>query len=39
VQVQSGDELDVSFEQSNGAFSNVRLSGPADFVFEGKIAI
>jgi diaminopimelate epimerase len=38
VQVQSGDELDVSFEQSNGAFSNVRLSGPADFVFEGKIA-
>jgi diaminopimelate epimerase len=39
VQVQGGDELEVSFEQANGAFSNVRLSGPADFVFEGKIAI
>jgi len=39
VQVQSGDLLEVSFEQTNGAFSNVRLSGPADFVFEGKITI
>jgi diaminopimelate epimerase len=39
VQVQGGDELQVSFEQSNGTFSNVRLNGPADFVFEGKVAI
>jgi diaminopimelate epimerase len=39
VQVQSGDELEVSFEQANGSFSNVRLTGPADFVFEGKITI
>lgn len=39
VQVQGGDELEVSFKQSNGDFSEVRLTGPADFVFEGKIEI
>jgi diaminopimelate epimerase len=39
VQVQSGQELEVSFEQTNGSFSNVRLSGPADFVFEGKVTV
>jgi diaminopimelate epimerase len=39
VQVQSGDELEVSFQSSNGEFTDVRLSGPADFVFEGKIGI
>lgn len=39
VQVQGGDELEVSFEQANGVFSNVRLTGPADFVFEGKVMI
>jgi diaminopimelate epimerase len=35
VQVQGGDELKVSFQQLDGEFSNVRLTGPADFVFEG----
>ena len=36
VQVQGGDQLEVSFKESNGEFSDVRLSGPADFVFDGK---
>ena len=36
VQVQGGDELVVSFEEKNGGFSNVQLSGPAEFVFEGR---
>lgn len=38
VQVQGGDELEVSFQQVNGGFADVRLSGPAEFVFEGKLA-
>ena len=37
VQVQGGDLLEVSFEQTAGEFTNVRLTGPADFVFEGMI--
>jgi len=39
VQVQGGDELAVSFKTNNGGFSDVRLMGPAEFVFEGKITI
>ena len=39
VQVQGGDELEVSFRESNGAFANVRLTGPAEFVFEGRIEV
>ena len=39
VQVQGGDTLEVSFKQDNGDFSDVRLTGPADFTFEGKIEI
>jgi diaminopimelate epimerase len=39
VQVQSGDWLEVSFEQSNGQFSAVQLNGPADFVFEGRMKL
>ena len=39
VQVQGGDVLEVSFEKKDGQFVNVRLTGPADFVFEGKIAV
>jgi len=39
VQVQSGEELEVSFQNRNGEFSDVRLTGPADFIFEGKIEI
>ena len=39
VQVQGGDQLEVSFKEDNGDFSDVQLSGPAEFVFEGKIEI
>ena len=39
VQVQGGDALEVSFTEPNGSFSDVCLSGPAEFVFEGTIEI
>jgi diaminopimelate epimerase len=39
IQVQGGDILEVSFDQKDGEFTNVRLNGPADFVFEGKISL
>ncbi|MGD0412550.1 MAG: diaminopimelate epimerase [Verrucomicrobiota bacterium] len=39
VQAQGGDWLEVSFERKEGQFANVRLTGPADFVFEGEIAV
>ena len=39
VQVQGGDLLEVSFQQQNGDFSDVRLSGPADFVFDGEMEL
>ena len=35
VQVQGGDELEVSFQETPDGFSDVRLSGPATFVFDG----
>src|SRR5436190_5008848 len=37
VQVQGGDTLEVSFQECDGAFEDVRLTGPAEFVFEGRI--
>lgn len=37
VQVASGEFLEVSFEKQKEQFENVRLSGPAEFVFEGKM--
>ena len=39
VFVRGGDELQVGFQQNAGAFTNVTLSGPADFVFEGTVQI
>jgi diaminopimelate epimerase len=39
VQVQGGDQLEVSFRRDNGGFADVRLTGPADFVFEGEIEL
>ena len=39
VQVQGGDRLEVSFTEAGGEFSDVRLSGPADLVFEGRIEV
>jgi diaminopimelate epimerase len=39
VQVQGGDLLEVSFDREGEAFKDVRLKGPATFVFEGRITI
>jgi diaminopimelate epimerase len=39
VQVQGGDTLEVSFREENGIFKDVRLQGPASFVFEGRIEL
>lgn len=39
VRVQGGDTLQVSFAQKGDHFEDVHLTGPADFVFEGKITI
>lgn len=38
VQVQGGDTLEVSFKD-DGEFEDVRLSGPADFVFNGTVEL
>ncbi len=37
VQVQGGDQLEVSFKEKDGGFADVRLTGPAEFVFDGNI--
>jgi diaminopimelate epimerase len=37
VQVQGGDQLEVSFVEAGGEFQKVRLTGPADFAFDGTI--
>jgi diaminopimelate epimerase len=39
VQVQGGDQLEVSFKEDHGEFAEVQLTGPAEFVFEGRIEI
>ncbi len=39
VRVQGGDLLEVSFAEKQGAFVDVKLNGPADFVFTGKVEI
>lgn len=40
VRVKGGDTLMVGFEKAGaGAFKNVTLTGPADFVFEGETSI
>jgi diaminopimelate epimerase len=39
VQVQGGDILEVMWSQSGDQFEDVKLSGPADFVFQGTIEI
>jgi len=40
VDVAGGDTLEIGFEKAGGnTFTNVTLSGPADFVFEGDIEI
>jgi diaminopimelate epimerase len=37
VQVQGGDVLEVSWAEQQDGFGDVRLNGPADFVFKGTI--
>lgn len=39
VQVQGGDTLTVDFRSSDKGFTDVKLTGPADFVFDGVIEI
>lgn len=39
VQVQGGDTLEVSWTEAGQEFDNVKLTGPADFVFKGTIEI
>ena len=39
VLVQGGDTLEVSFQSDGEIFSDVRLNGPADFSFEGRVEI
>lgn len=39
VQVQGGDTLEVSFIDTGADFDDVRLTGPADFVFEGRVEV
>jgi diaminopimelate epimerase len=39
VQVQGGDMLEVSFGREQGHFAGVALTGPAEFVFEGRIEV
>jgi diaminopimelate epimerase len=39
VQVQGGDQLEVSFAETHGEFADVRLTGPAEFVFEGEMEV
>lgn len=39
VQVQGGDQLEVSFQDTATGFHDVRLTGPAEFVFSGAIEV
>jgi diaminopimelate epimerase len=39
VQVQSGETLEISFDRSQGAYIRVSLTGPAEFVFEGRVQV
>ena len=39
VQVQGGDLLEVDFQGGPDGFREVRLTGPAAFVFEGRVEI
>ena len=39
VDVLGGDKLSVAFEREGEKFSNVLLTGPADFVYEGTVEV
>jgi diaminopimelate epimerase len=39
VRVRGGDVLEVGFIKERDGYSNVTLTGPAEFVFEGRVEI
>jgi len=39
VHVRGGETLEVGFERVQDGYSNVTLTGPADFVFEGSVQV
>jgi diaminopimelate epimerase len=39
VKVEGGDILQVAFTRGKDGFTNVKLSGPADFAFDGHITL
>ena len=39
VQVQGGDTLEVTWTDAGDSFADVKLNGPADFVFKGTIEV
>lgn len=39
VKVRGGETLEVAFEKNGSKWSNVTLTGPADFTFEGQVAL
>src|SRR5688572_7539165 len=39
VQVQGGDTLEVTWTDAGDGFTDVKLNGPADFVFKGTIEV
>jgi diaminopimelate epimerase len=39
VIARGGDELQVGFEVIDGSFRNVKLTGPAEFVFDGTVEL
>jgi len=39
IRVKGGDLLRVGFEKSASSYRNVTLTGPADFVFDGRIKL
>ncbi|MBC8245147.1 MAG: diaminopimelate epimerase [Verrucomicrobia bacterium] len=39
VRVLGGDDLAVAFEPNGDAFTNVQLTGPAEFVYSGQIEL
>jgi diaminopimelate epimerase len=39
VRVRGGDTLEIGFQHEGGRYREVTLTGPADFAFEGQVAI
>ena len=39
VKVRGGDTLEIAWEKAGNSWQNVTLTGPADFTFDGEIAL